>query len=222
MPYTYGFEIQEEEVPIPKEKRTQEIGEERKKREQREQDNPALVITQARITARAQELDTTIRKTLMEFALAQGLIANITFHPGTADNYRMEYPKWVLPVLSKEKLLEVCYIAWIKDDGVLDDGVLKLWAHWEEAYEEWGQANMHALKQLAQVLLESTGVDEVCFYTGGISNRWSYSYGDLMVDCQTLPERPSWEQSTELLHWALSKSNEQRIVVYFSSANTPS
>jgi hypothetical protein len=208
MPYTYGFEILEEEVKIPKEKRTKETGEERKKREQREQDNPALVLKQARITARAQELDATIRDILKEFALAQGLIANITFHPGVADYYSMEYPKWILPVLSKEKPLEVYYIAWITDDDRLDDGVLKLWAHWEEAYEEWGQANMHALEQLAQVLLESTGVDEVCFYTGVSTKRSSYSYGDLMLDCLTLPEGPSWELSTELLHWALTKPNK--------------
>jgi hypothetical protein len=208
MPSTYGFEILEEEGTIPKEKRTQQTGEERKKREQREPDPPALVIKQARIAARAQEWDATIRDILKEFALAQGLRAHITFHPGTADDYSMQYPKWVLPVLSKEKLLEVSYIAWITDDGELDDGVLKLWAHWQEASCQWGQAHMHALKLLAQALLASTGVEEVCFYTGGSTNRWSYSYGDLMLDGLTLPERPSWELSTPLLHWALSKSNK--------------
>lgn len=208
MPYKYGFEVLQEEVRIPKEKRTKETGEERKKREQREQNNPALVIKQARITARAQELDATIRDILKEFALAKGLIANITFHPGTADYYSMEYPKWILPVLSKEKPLEVYYIAWITDDDRLDGSVLKLWAHWEEAYEEWAQANMHALEQLAQALLESTGVDEVCFYTGVNTNRSSYSYGDLMLDCLMSPEGPSWELSTELLHWALTKPNK--------------
>jgi hypothetical protein len=119
----------------------------------------------------------------------------------------MQYPKWVLPVLSKEKLLEVSYIAWIKDDGELDDGVLKLWAQWQEAYEEWGQAHMPALEQLAQALLASTGVEEVCFYTGGRTNGWSSSYGDLLWDGLTLPERPSGELSPPLLHWALSKPN---------------